>query len=176
MTPGELQRRVQDTIDERIDSGTELGVQVVVIHGGRLVVNVASGLADASGRIVQPDTLFWAASTAKGVASTVAHVLAERGVLDYDLPPAVWPEFAAHGKHKVTIRHVLCHIAGVPGLTGQFDPGRTVRLGAHVHPSRRRGAVVGTRHSLRIPRSHLWLSSGRSTPPADRPHDLGPAT
>ena len=79
MTPGELQRRVQDTVDERIDSGTELGVQVVVIHDGQLVVNVASGLADASGRIVQPDTLFWAASTAKGVASTVAHVLAERG-------------------------------------------------------------------------------------------------
>ena len=123
MTPGELQRRVQDTIDERIDSGTELGVQVVVVQDGRLVVNVASGLADASGRIVQPDTLFWAASTAKGVASTVAHVLAERGVLDYDLPlVAVWPEFAAHGKHKVTVRHVLCHTAGVPGLPANLTP------------------------------------------------------
>ena len=123
MTPEELQTRVQDTVDERIDSGTELGVQVAVIHGGRLVVNVASGLADVSGRVVQPDTLFWASSTAKGVASTVAHVLAELGVLDYDMPlAAVWPEFAQHGKDTVTVRHVLCHTAGVPGLPADLTP------------------------------------------------------
>jgi len=123
VTPEGLQRRVQDTVDERIDSGTELGVQVAVIHGGRLVVNVASGLADVSGRVVQPDTLFWAASTAKGVASTVAHVLAELGVLDYDMPlAAVWPEFAQHGKDTVTVRHVLCHTAGVPGLPADLTP------------------------------------------------------
>ena len=48
-------------------------------------MNVASGLADVSGRVVQPDTLLWAASTAKCVASTVAHVLAELGVLDLSL-------------------------------------------------------------------------------------------
>ena len=99
VTLEELQTRVQDAVDERIDSGTELGAQVAVIHGGGLVVNVASGLADLSGRVVQPDTLFWAASTAKGVASTVAHVLAELGVLDNDMPLAAeWPEFAQHGK------------------------------------------------------------------------------
>jgi len=123
VTPEELQRRVQDTVDERIDSGTELGVQVAVIHGGRLAVNVASGLADVSGRVVQPNTLFWAASTAKGVASTVAHVLAELGVLDYDMPlAAVWPEFAQHGKDTVTVHHVLCHTAGVPGLPADLTP------------------------------------------------------
>ena len=27
-----------------------------------------------------------------------------------------WPEFAAHGKHEVTLRHVLLHTAAVPGL------------------------------------------------------------
>jgi CubicO group peptidase (beta-lactamase class C family) len=123
VTPEELQTRVQDAVDERIDSGTELGVQVAVFHGGRLVVNVASGLADVSGRVVQPDALFWAASTAKGVASTVAHVLAELGALDYDMPlAAVWPEFAQHGKDKVSVRHVLCHTAGVPGLPADLTP------------------------------------------------------
>jgi CubicO group peptidase (beta-lactamase class C family) len=123
VTPEELQTRVQDAVDERIDSGTELGAQVAVFHGGRLVVNVASGLADMSGRVVQPDTLFWAASTAKGVASTVAHVLAELGVLDYDMPlAAVWPEFAQYGKDTVTVRHVLCHTAGVPGLPVDLTP------------------------------------------------------
>ena len=163
VTPEELQTRVQDTVDERIDSGTELGVQVAVIHGGRLVVNVASGLADVSGRVVQPNTLFWAASTAKGVASTVAHVLAELGILDYDMPlAAVWPEFAQHGKDTVTVRHVLCHTAGVPGLPADFDAGRALRLGADVHRPGRGAAVVGTGYSLRLPRSYLWLSAGET--------------
>jgi CubicO group peptidase (beta-lactamase class C family) len=163
VTPEELQTRVQDTVDERIDSGTELGVQVAVIHGGRLAVNVASGLADVSGRVVQPNTLFWAASTAKGVASTVAHVLAELGVLDYDMPlAAVWPEFAQHGKDTVTVRHVLCHTAGVPGLPADFDAGRALRLGADVHRPGRGAAVVGTGYSLRLPRSYLWLSAGET--------------
>jgi CubicO group peptidase (beta-lactamase class C family) len=49
------------------------------------------------------------------VASAVAHVLVERGELAYDLRAAeVWPEFGAHGKGRVTLRHVLLHTAGVP--------------------------------------------------------------
>jgi CubicO group peptidase (beta-lactamase class C family) len=123
MTAAGLQGRVQKAIRELIDGGAETGVQVAVIHDGTVVVDVAGGVADlATGRPVGPDTLFWAASTAKGMASTVVHVLAERGELDYDLRVAdVWPEFAAHGKDTVTVRHLLCHTAGVPGL----PPGTT---------------------------------------------------
>jgi CubicO group peptidase (beta-lactamase class C family) len=118
MTAGDLEGQIEEAINRFIESGSEVGVQAVVMHRGQCVVNVAAGLADpVSRRTTRPDTLFWAASAAKGVASTVAHVLAERGVLDYDLPVAeAWPEFAAHGKDKVTVRHVLCHTAGVPGL------------------------------------------------------------
>jgi CubicO group peptidase (beta-lactamase class C family) len=61
--------------------------------------------------------LFWSGSTAKGVASSVAHVLLERGDLRDDMRVVdVWPEFGAHGKDTVTVRHVLHHTAGVPGL------------------------------------------------------------
>jgi CubicO group peptidase (beta-lactamase class C family) len=50
------------------------------------VADVAVGVADpAIGRPVGPGTLFWTASTARGIASTVVHALAERGELDYDL-------------------------------------------------------------------------------------------
>jgi CubicO group peptidase (beta-lactamase class C family) len=34
----------------------------------------------------------------------------------------VWPEFAAHGKDTVTVRHILCHTAGVPGLPPATTP------------------------------------------------------
>ncbi|HEV7647280.1 MAG TPA: serine hydrolase domain-containing protein [Actinophytocola sp.] len=47
-----------------------------------------------AGAPVTPDTVFFAASTAKGVAATVVHVLAARGVLGYDRRIAeLWPEF-----------------------------------------------------------------------------------
>jgi CubicO group peptidase (beta-lactamase class C family) len=65
---------------------------------------------------VSAGTLFFAGSTAKGVLSSLAHALVAAGRLDYDLRLAeAWPEFAAHGKGNVTVRHVLMHQAGVPG-------------------------------------------------------------
>jgi len=123
MTAAGLQGRIEEAVRELIDSGAETGVQVAVVHHGAVVADVAAGVADpATGSPVSPGTLFWAASAAKGMASTVVHVLAERGELDYDLHVAdVWPEFAAHGKDAVTVRHLLCHTAGVPGL----PPGTT---------------------------------------------------
>lgn len=80
------------------------------------MVDAFGGMADArSGTPVGAGTLFFAASTAKGVASAVAHVLVERGELADDMRVAdVWPEFGAHGKDDVTLRHVLMHTAGVP--------------------------------------------------------------
>lgn len=112
----EARERVQRTIDCMAASGAEVGLQVAVVHRGRTVVDAVSGLADrTSGVPVSPATLFYAASTAKGVASTVAHVLVERGELDDEMRVVdVWPEFGAHGKEGVTLRHVLMHTAGVP--------------------------------------------------------------
>ncbi len=115
-TARNAQERVQETVDRLVADGGEVGLQVAVVHRGELVVDVVGGLADAGrGAAVTQDTLFFAASTAKGVASAVAHVLVERGELDYDLRIAdVWPEFAAHGKGGATLRHVLMHSVGVP--------------------------------------------------------------
>ena len=49
-------------------------------------------------------------SATKGVASTCAHVLADRGELDYDERVATyWPEFAQNGKRDITVRQVLSH-------------------------------------------------------------------
>jgi CubicO group peptidase (beta-lactamase class C family) len=116
MSAADAQSRAQALIDHRVASGDEVGVQVAVVEHGRVVVDAVSGAADPDrGRAVAPGTLFFAASTAKGVASAVAHVLVERGELAYDLRAAeVWPEFGAHGKDQVTLRHVLLHTAGVP--------------------------------------------------------------
>lgn len=111
-----IQHVIQDTADKLVESGAEIGLQVAVYRHGELVADVVAGEA-APGRPVTSDTPFFSFSTGKGVAATVAHVLAERGVLDYDRPVAeLWPEFGVHGKEKVTLRHVLTHSAGVPAV------------------------------------------------------------
>ena len=60
------------------------------------------------------DTLFPVFSAAKAVAATIVHRRVERGLVDYETPVAeVWPEFAAQGKHEITVRHALSHMAGL---------------------------------------------------------------
>jgi CubicO group peptidase (beta-lactamase class C family) len=114
----ELQKQVQQVIDQLVDSGTERGVQVAVYRRGEQVVDAVAGVADpASGRPVDAGTVFYNFSTVKGATATLAHILAERGLFGYDTPVAgLWPEFAAHGKQAVTVRQVLNHTAGVPGI------------------------------------------------------------
>src|SRR5215218_1328023 len=114
----ELREDIQKVIDELVDAGAERGVQVAVYRNGEQVVDAVAGVADpGTGRPVDSGTVFYNFSVAKAATSTVVHRLAERGLFGYDTPVAeLWPEFAAHGKQAVTIRQVLDHTAGVPGI------------------------------------------------------------
>ncbi len=113
-----VQVEVQQAIDQMVESGAERGIQVAVYRHGELEVDAVMGVADpTTRRLVTPDTPFYNFSICKGAASTLVHMLAERGLFGYETPVAeLWPEFAAHGKQGVTIRHVLTHSAGVPGI------------------------------------------------------------
>jgi CubicO group peptidase (beta-lactamase class C family) len=119
-----LQKLVQEAIDQSVETGAELGVQVAVYRHGELLVDAVAGVADpATGRPLSSGTPIFSASTGKGVTSTVAHVLVEQGVLDYDTPIVeVWPEFGAHGKSGATLRHALLHGAGVPAVPPDTTP------------------------------------------------------
>ncbi|MFH8794131.1 serine hydrolase domain-containing protein [Streptomyces sp. NPDC017941] len=113
-----VQRRVQEVIDGMVASGDERGVQVAVYQGGRLVVDAVAGVADpGSGRLVESGTPFYTYSMVKGAAATLAHIVGGRGLFGPDTFVAeLWPEFGVRGKEKVTVRHVLDHTAGVPGI------------------------------------------------------------
>jgi CubicO group peptidase (beta-lactamase class C family) len=66
MSAADAQARVQALIDHRVASGDEVGVQVAVVEHGRVVVDTVSGAADPDrGRAVAPNTLFFAAPTAR---------------------------------------------------------------------------------------------------------------
>ncbi|WP_433341513.1 serine hydrolase domain-containing protein [Micromonospora sp. CA-111912] len=113
-----LRAEVRDTIDGLVSSGREAGIQVAAYLHGEPIVEEQAGVADTTtGRPMTADTAVYGVSTGKGLTATVVHVLAEQGRLDYDLRVAdVWPEFARHGKDRITLRHALTHTAGLPAL------------------------------------------------------------
>jgi CubicO group peptidase (beta-lactamase class C family) len=94
------------------------GGSLVVRHGDRVVVDVWAGVADPrTGRAWERDSLGLSFSTSKGVAATVIHRLADRGLISYDEPVATyWPAFAAQGKGRITVRQLLSHQAGLDAL------------------------------------------------------------
>jgi len=62
----------------------------------------------------RPETQALAFSATKGLAAMIIHRVADRGLIDYDAPVAEhWPEFAAAGKGRITVRELLSHRAGL---------------------------------------------------------------
>ncbi|HTF40641.1 MAG TPA: serine hydrolase domain-containing protein, partial [Propionibacteriaceae bacterium] len=112
-----IQEQVQETLDELVASGAELGVQVVAYRDGVKVVDTVAGVAAPDGSPVTAGTVFYNFSVGKGAMSTLVHQEVDRGAFRYDTPVVeLWPEFGAHGKENVTVRHVLTHTAGLPGI------------------------------------------------------------
>jgi CubicO group peptidase (beta-lactamase class C family) len=98
------------------------GAAVCVYHRGTCVADLWGGYRDDEGNLWQRDTMSPSFSTTKGVASTVAHVLVDRGLLDYEARVAdYWPEFAQNGKAATTVRHVLAHQAGLYQVRQMVD-------------------------------------------------------
>ena len=63
------------------------------------------------------DTLVDFYSVGKAFLALLALQLVDDGLVALDDPiAAVWPEFAAGGKEGATLRHALCHRAGVPAI------------------------------------------------------------
>jgi len=108
---GPLTEAFAAAFEGRPQMGAALGIRV----GGDEVVNLWGGIADA--RTGEQ----WAASTAsvifsctKGLMSILLARLVEEERLDYDAPVvAYWPEFAAAGKDRITVRQAISHQAGL---------------------------------------------------------------
>lgn len=109
---------VRTAFEENFRDRGELGAAVTVTVDGETVADLWGGWADpARARPWERDTLVNVWSTSKGPVALCAHILADRGLLDFDAPVAVyWPEFAAAGKEKVLVRHLLSHRSGLSGL------------------------------------------------------------
>jgi CubicO group peptidase (beta-lactamase class C family) len=137
------------------------GGALAVYLDGEPVVDVWTGWSDRYGRVRwSADTAPMVFSATKGMASTVIHRLADRGLIDYDAPVAeYWPEFGANGKSDITVRQVMRHRAGLSALNGVSKED----LLDHVRMEQRLAAAPPG-HLLGKPAYHVltygWLMSG----------------
>ena len=68
------------------------GAGVCVYHHGECVVDLWGGIKNTAGEPWLEDTIAPSFSTTKGVASTLMHIMVDRGLLDYNAPVATyWP-------------------------------------------------------------------------------------
>ena len=98
------------------------GAAVCVYHRGRCVVDLWGGVRNRAGDLWVEDTMAPSFSTTKGVASTLVHIMVDRGLLDYDERIATWwPEFAQAGEQDITLRQVMAHQSGLYHIRQMID-------------------------------------------------------
>jgi CubicO group peptidase (beta-lactamase class C family) len=103
---------------QRQDAG---GAQLCVYRRGERVVDLWAGYDQANHRPYGEDTITVLMSCTKGVVASGVHILADRGLVDFDAPMArYWPGFGQAGKADITVRQILSHTGGLMN----FDPDR----------------------------------------------------
>src|SRR5688572_18444816 len=105
--------RLHAEIENQVEERLELGGQIHLEHGGETVADAAFGEARPGEPMRREHRMLWMSST-KPVAAIAVAKLWEDERLELDDPVAHHiPEFAAGGKERVTIRHLLTHTGGV---------------------------------------------------------------
>jgi CubicO group peptidase (beta-lactamase class C family) len=142
--PGEIAGLWERT-EELYRTGVHPAIQLCIRHRGAVVLDRAIGHAsgntpneaeDRPKRRVTTATPIGLFSASKAITAMVIHKLDELDELRLDDRVCDYiPEFARHGKQRITIRHVLGHRAGLPNLpSGALDldllsqPERTLEI------------------------------------------------
>ncbi|MEA2786726.1 MAG: serine-type D-Ala-D-Ala carboxypeptidase [Candidatus Eremiobacteraeota bacterium] len=119
------------TIDALVEAGIRAGdfpgAVVVIASSKRVLYRKAYGARTYEPRTIPNDasTIYEFASVTKAaITATAVMVLVQRGVLRTSDRVARWiPEFAANGKHNVTLAELLTHTAGMPPSFKESDYG-----------------------------------------------------
>ena len=116
--------KVRDAFEANFTQHGDVGAAFALYKDGQKIVDLWGGVAnDETGAQWNEDTLQLVFSTTKGATAICAHLLAQRGELDFDAPVAeYWPEFKANGKENVPVRWLLSHRSGLPVLDTPLTP------------------------------------------------------
>jgi CubicO group peptidase (beta-lactamase class C family) len=140
-------------------TGVHPALQLCIRHRGAVVLHRALGHAAGNSPgdpeelpkvLATPATPFCIFSASKAVTAMVIHKLDEKGMLRLeDRVSDFIPAFARHGKHRITLQHILAHRAGIPGLPPEAidldllaRPERVIELLCAARPRTRPGRLL----------------------------------
>ena len=114
---------VRDTFAANFERRHEVGGACCVYRDGRKVVDLWGGIRNKeTGEPWERNTMVVVHSTTKGLAAMTLAIAHSRGWLDYEERVcAYWPEFAQHGKERITVRQLLAHQAGLFAIEEPVD-------------------------------------------------------
>jgi CubicO group peptidase (beta-lactamase class C family) len=114
-----------DTIDDYLQTEMKArripGLALAVVRNGAVVKMQGYGFANLEHDIaVTPDTVFELASLTKQFTATAIMVLVDQGKLKPDDPILWYLPRGPDGWRNITVRHLLTHTSGLPGLEDGF--------------------------------------------------------
>jgi CubicO group peptidase (beta-lactamase class C family) len=114
---------VREAFVENFERRHELGAACCIYRWGEKTVDLWGGVRDKeTGDPWEENTMVLVASATKGLAGLAMALAHSCGLFDYDERISKhWPEFAQHGKDKITIRQLLAHQAGLYALDERVD-------------------------------------------------------
>jgi CubicO group peptidase (beta-lactamase class C family) len=114
---------VREAFAENFARRGELGSACCAYRNGDKVVDLWAGVRNkATGDPWEQDTMVVVHSATKGLAAMTLAIAHSRGWLDYEERIAhYWPEFAQHGKERITVRQLLAHQAGLFAIDEPVD-------------------------------------------------------
>jgi CubicO group peptidase (beta-lactamase class C family) len=138
----QMTREGVDAIWSRVEdlyrTGIYPGIALCLRKKGQVVLRRAIGHSHGNGPynapgametpdtekvLMTPDTPVCQYSASKAVTAMMIHWLAEKGQVNLSDPVMRYiPEFAAHGKHKITIFNIISHHGGIPAPPPETDP------------------------------------------------------
>jgi CubicO group peptidase (beta-lactamase class C family) len=111
--------RLERVIDDAVSQGRIVGVVYLVARNGKIVFAKEVGFADReAGKPVRRDTLFRLASVTKPFVAVAALAMMDKRLIRLDDPvsrylPYFTPKLADGSQPPITLRHLLCHTAGL---------------------------------------------------------------
>jgi CubicO group peptidase (beta-lactamase class C family) len=114
---------VRDAFIENFSRRKEIGGACCVHRHGEKVVDLWGGIRNkTTGGPWEENTMVVVYSATKGLAAMTLAVAHSRGWLDYEERVCTyWPEFARHGKDRITVRQLLAQQAGLYALDVPVD-------------------------------------------------------
>ena len=111
-------------INKELETETFPGIEILYAKGSEVLLHKTWGkMESGNSSPLLLDTIFDVASLTKPVVTaTLVLMMREKGRLKLNDPVQFHlPEFAGRGKKRITLRHLLTHVSGLPAWKNLYE-------------------------------------------------------